>query len=307
VIVVTAAGGQTGTAVIRALRDRGQAARAVVSSCAPRPGLSALGAEVATAGLSDPAAVQPLLEDAEALYLIWPNFVPGEADGARALFAAARRAGVRRVVYHSVLRPQARAMPHHAAKDAAEEALDTSGLAWRVLQPCAYTDNLDDQLPAVTETGRFRSPWGLRQAQSLVDLRDVAEAAAVLLTEDGLDGGTFEAVGPEPLTAPAIAAELGGWLGREVSAVDVVPEGPVPDADRYAERCRRLMFDHYREHGFTGSPRVLEALLGRPARTLAEHLADLGAQPGAGPGAGHGAGHRAAPPVADADGLGQLP
>jgi uncharacterized protein YbjT (DUF2867 family) len=221
--------------------------------------------------------VRTSLEGAEALYLIWPNFVPGEAEGALALFAAAREAGVPRVVYHSVLRPQARAMPHHAAKDAAEEALDTSGLSWRVLQPCAYADNLDPQLPAVAATGRFRSPWGLRTAQSLVDLRDVAEAAAVLLTGDGLDGGTFEAVGPQPLTAPDIAAELGSWLGREVSAVDVVPDGPVPPESRYAERCRRLMFDHYREHGFTGSPRVLEALLGRPPRTLAEHLADSGA------------------------------
>jgi hypothetical protein len=34
------------------------------------------------------------------------------------------------------------------------------------------------------------------------------------------------------------------------------------------------MFDHYRAHGFTGSPRVMEALLGRPARTYAEHLRD---------------------------------
>jgi hypothetical protein len=35
------------------------------------------------------------------------------------------------------------------------------------------------------------------------------------------------------------------------------------------------MFDHYRAHGFTGSPRVLEALLGRPARTFADHVAAL--------------------------------
>jgi hypothetical protein len=35
------------------------------------------------------------------------------------------------------------------------------------------------------------------------------------------------------------------------------------------------MFDHYRAHGFTGSPRVLAALLGRRPRTLAEHLGDL--------------------------------
>ena len=119
-------------------------------------------------------------------------------------------------------------MPHHAAKDRVEEALDASGLRWRVLQPCAYADNLDGQLPEVAATGDFRSPWGLAQAQSLVDLRDVADAAAVLLTEDGLDGGTFEAVGPEPLTAPRLAELMAARLDREVRAVDAVPDGPVP-------------------------------------------------------------------------------
>jgi nucleoside-diphosphate-sugar epimerase len=141
-----------------------------------------------------------------------------------------------------------------------------------VLQPCAYADNLHGQFEDVAATGIFRSPWGLTRAQSLVDLRDVADAAAVLLTEEGLDGGTFEAVGPEPLSAPRIAELLGEWLGREVRAVDAVPDGPVPE--EYAARCSRLMFDHYRAHGFTGSPRVLEGLLGRPPRTLAAHLGD---------------------------------
>jgi uncharacterized protein YbjT (DUF2867 family) len=273
VIVVTAGAGRTGVAVSRALAERGRAVRALVASPRPRPELAELGTQVCTADLRRADDVQPLLAGAEALYLVWPNFAPGEAAGAAALFAAARRAGVPRVVYHSVLRPQARAMPHHAAKDAAEQALDASGLAWRVLQPCAYADNLDGQLADVAATGRFVSPWGLRRAQSFVDLGDVAEAAAVLLTEDGLDGGTFEAAGPEPLTAPAVAERIGAWLGREVRAEDAPPEGPVPPPERYAERCARLMFDHYRAHGFTGSPRVLEALLGRPATTLAEHLA----------------------------------
>jgi len=273
VIVVTAGGGRTGVAVARALRERGRAVRVVVGRPGPRPELESLGAEVRTADLRAADQVRALLPGAEALYVVWPNFAPGEAAGAAALFAAAREAGVPRVVYHSVLRPQARSMPHHAAKDAAEEALDASGLAWRVLQPCAYAANLDGQLAAAAATGRLRAPWGLRRAQSLVDLRDLAEAAAVLLTEDGLDGGTFEAVGPEPLTAPAIAALLSAWLGREVRAEDDPPSGPVPPPERYAEHCLRLMFDHYRAHGFTGSPRVLEALLGRPAHTFAEHLA----------------------------------
>jgi uncharacterized protein YbjT (DUF2867 family) len=271
-IVVTAAGGRTGAAVVRALWSRGNRVRALVGHGRPRPELTALSADVVAADLTDAAAVEPLLEGADALYLIWPNFDPDETAGAAALLAAARRAGVGRVVYHSVLRPQARSMPHHAAKDRVEELLDASDLRWRVLQPCAYADNFDGQLAEVAANGLLRSPWGLEQAQSLVDLRDVADAATVLLTEDGLDGGTFEAVGPEPLTAPGISELMAARLGRDVQAVDVVPDGPVPPPEQYAARCLRLMFDHYRAHGLTGSPRVLEALLGRPARTFAEHL-----------------------------------
>jgi len=274
VIVVTAAGGPTGLAVVRALRDRGEAVRAVVNRRGPRRELTDLGAEVVVAELPQPMAWSKVLADADALHLIWPSFDPEEAEGAPALFAEARRARVGRVVYHSVLRPQLRSLPHHAAKDRAEEALDASGLrSWRVLQPCAYADNLDGQLESVQLSGVLRSFSGLRTAQSLVDLRDVAAAAAVLLCEDGLDGGTFEAAGPEALTAPDIAERIAAWLGEEVVADDVIPAGEVPSG--YAARCRRTMFDHYRAHGFVGSPRVLTDLLGRPPRTLAEHLADL--------------------------------
>ena len=272
-IVVTAAGGPTGTAVVRAVCERGLPVRAVVAGRRPRPELQELGAEVVPAELTRPEPWRDLLADADAMYLIWPNFDPAEAEGARALFAQARRAGLPRLVYHSVLRPQARAMPHHAGKDRAEEALDVSGVPWRVLQPCAYADNFDAVLAEVRQRGVLRSRWGLRQGQSLVDLRDVAEAAAVLLTEDGLDGGTFEAVGPEPLTAPRLAELMGERLGREVRAEDVVPAGDPPTS--YAERCLQTMFDHYRAYGFAGSPRVLSALLGRPPRTFAEHLADV--------------------------------
>ena len=273
-IVVTAAGGRTGLAVVGALRARGHAVRALVSSPRAAAALAALGAEVVQADLADVDALPSRLAGAQAVHLIWPNFDPREGPGAAAFLAAARRAGVGRLVYHSVLHPQVRAMPHHAAKERVEEAVVAAGVPWRVLRPCAYADNLDAGLSGVAATGRFASPWGLARGQSLVDLRDVAEVAAVLLTADGLDGGTFEVAGPEPLTAPAIARLLARRLDREVTAVDVVPDGPVPPASEYAAHCRRLMFDWYREHGFTGTPWALEALLGRPARTLAEHLAD---------------------------------
>ncbi|MFQ1003728.1 SDR family oxidoreductase [Modestobacter sp. SSW1-42] len=273
-IVVTAAGGRTGLAVVAALRARGHSVRALVSSPRASAALEALGVEVVEADLTDAGSLPSRLAGARAVHLIWPNFDAHEQRGAVAFLAAARRAGVGRLVYHSVLHPQVRAMPHHAAKDRVEEAVVAGGVPWRVLRPCAYADNLDAGLSDVAATGRFVSAWGLTRGQSLVDLRDVAEVAAVLLTEDGLDGGTVEVAGPEPLTAPAIARLLAGRLDREVTAVDAVPDGPVPPVTAYAAHCRRLMFDWYRQHGFTGSPWALEALLGRPARTLAEHLAD---------------------------------
>ncbi len=270
-IAVTGAGGATAAAVLRALRARGRPTRAVVRTSRPVPGAG----EVVTADLRDPTALPGVLEGAAAVYVVWPNFDPDEATAVPRLVAAARAAGVPRVVYHSVLRPQARAMPHHAAKDRVEEHLDRSGVAWRVLQPCAYASNLDGAVRAALADGVLRSAWGLDRPQSFVDLRDVGEAAAVLLTEDGLDGGSFEAAGPEPLPARDVAARVAALTGREVRAVDVPPAGPVPPPDDWPAHCLRSMLDHYRAHGFAGSPRVLEALLGRPARTVDASFREL--------------------------------
>ena len=50
-IVVTAAGGQTGAAVVRALWSRGERVRALVGSSQPRPELTALSAEVVATDL----------------------------------------------------------------------------------------------------------------------------------------------------------------------------------------------------------------------------------------------------------------
>ena len=268
--MVTAAGGTTGLAVTGALRARGLRVRALVGSGRAHPALEARGAEVVECDLG--GDVTAALAGADAVYVIWPNFDERERTGAPRLFRAAAAAGVQRVVYHSVLRPQLRVMPHHAAKDAAEEQLDATGTAWRVLQPCAYMDNLDAAVREALDTGELRSAWGLTQPQSLVDVRDVAECAAVLLTEEELDSGTFEVAGPEPLTAVDVAERVAEAGGRAVVAVDAPAS---PDVDTYGGRCLRTMFDWYREHGFAGSPRVATALLDRRPRSYADHLADI--------------------------------
>ena len=63
----------------------------------------------------------------------------------------------------------------------------------------------------------FRNPYPVETRLSLVDLDDVAEAAALVLTQDGHSGATYELVGTEPLSQTEVAAAIGAVLGRERS------------------------------------------------------------------------------------------
>ena len=272
-ILVTAAGGQTGLAVTGALRRRGLAVRGLVRGAGAVGELTAAGAEVVVGSLRDDEATAAALQGCAAVYLIWPNFDADEFEGATRLARRAREAGAARLVYHSVLRPHLESMPHHWQKLRVEEFLDTLDLDHRTVQPCAYLDNIGRQVEAARSTGRFVSPWGLDARLSYVDLRDVADVAARLLTTDGLDGGTFELCGPRPLAARDIADALGRHLGRPVEAVDAPPAPGA--ADDYAARCLNLMSGYYRDLGFAGPSLVLESLLGRAPRTLADYVGTL--------------------------------
>jgi uncharacterized protein YbjT (DUF2867 family) len=109
----------------------------------------------------------------------------------------------------------------------------------------------------------------------MVDLEDVAAAAARVLAEPGHDGSIYELGGPEVMNQDETAAVLAERTGRDVVA-------RVIDRDRWAFRARNAgltpyavaallaMFEHYERHGFHGSPRVLESVLGRPATRLSE-------------------------------------
>lgn len=275
-ILVTAAGGMTGLAVTGALGRRSLPVRAFVQGRRAAAQLAALGAEVVLGSLHDDEATAAALRGCTAVYLIWPNFDADEFAGATRLAQRAQEAGVTRLVYHSVLRPQLERMPHHWQKLRVEEFLDTLDLDRRTVQPCAYLDNLGRQFDTVQATGSFTSPWGVEARLSYVDLRDVADAATALLVTDGLDGGAFELCGPEALDARDIARALGRRLGRRVQAVDVPP---VVEAD-YAGRCLELMSDYYRRFGFAGSGLVLEALLGRAPRALDDYVMTLATRAG---------------------------
>jgi uncharacterized protein YbjT (DUF2867 family) len=277
-ILVTGAAGKTGRAVIQALSDRGEAVRALAHRPEQAPSLKANGAEqVAVGDMRLQATMDQATQGARAVYHICPNVSPLELPIAQAAIVAARAAGVEHFVFHSVLHPQTEAMPHHWQKLRVEECLFESGLPCTILQPTAYMQNILAYWDQILAQGVYPVPYAAQTRLSLVDLKDVAQVAAAVLTEPGHAGATYELVGTGPLTQAEVAQVLSQQLGRAVRVQSVPVETWEQQArgagmGDYQVQALVKMFRYYENYGFWGNPRVLGGLLRRSPTTLAEFV-----------------------------------
>lgn len=216
-ISVTGSAGKTGRAVISALVAREARVRALVHCEERTAGMGALGAtEVVVADLTDAESLERALAESAVVYHICPNMRPDEVEIGERVIDMCKRVGVERFVYHSVLHPQIEAMPHHWNKLRVEEKLIQSGLAFTILQPAAYMQNLKAQWGSVLEHGLLEVPYAESTRVGMVDLNDVAEVAAQVLVEDGHDGAIYELCGSEVMDQREIAGVLCKTLGRLV-------------------------------------------------------------------------------------------
>jgi uncharacterized protein YbjT (DUF2867 family) len=274
-ILVTGAAGKTGQAIIRALITKGQAVRALVHHPHQKAFVKDLGAREAVVG---DMRTQTIMDEAargmRAIYHICPNVSPDELPIGRAAIAAARKAGVERFVYHSVLHPQTEAMPHHWKKLRVEEQIFESGLPYTILQPTAYMQNVLAQWEQIVSEGVYHVPYAVETRLGMVDLGDVAAAAAIVLTEPGHTGATYELAGGEALSQEEVAASLSQQLSRKVIAqaipLSVWEQGArAAGLGEYQVKTLLSMFRYYDRHGFWGNPQVLSWLLHRPPTTFA--------------------------------------
>jgi uncharacterized protein YbjT (DUF2867 family) len=192
-------------------------------------------------------------------------------------------AGVQQVVYHSVLHPQTQSMPHHWNKLLVEERIFASGLPFTILQPTAYMQNLLAYWQTIRSSGRYTVPYPASTALSLVDLRDVAEAAARVLTEPGHIGAIYELVGTLPLTQAEVAARFSAHLGHAVTASEMEigeweRQARAQGLREYAIQTLIKMFRYYAAYGLVGNSNVLTWLLGRAPASLDDFIRETMAE-----------------------------
>ncbi|MCP3729998.1 NmrA family NAD(P)-binding protein [Sphingomonas sp. MG17] len=270
-ILVTSANGNQGKRLIPKLLAAGHRVRACVRSDASARSLSELGVqEVLTGDLADPEFIAQAIHGVAGLYHIGPTLHRDERAIGFAMVDAARSAGVRHFVFSSVLHAITTDLIQHEIKRDIEEHLLSSGLEFTILQPANYM--LPHRLKPVFEEGVFRLSWALDRYQSMVDLEDVTDVAALVLTHPADHAAaTYELAAPGRFTAHDIGRVLSGVLGREIAVERIDPAAFIrarlgdldPEELAHQLRMSGAISARYSAHDFLGNPNVLTWLLGR--------------------------------------------
>lgn len=274
-IAVTGGTGITGRYVIRSLIDVGLPVRALVHSEKSADRLPPGVAEHIVGDMLVPTDVRRVVSGVDAVVHIGPAMHPREIAMGETVIDAAAEAGVAHFVLMSVTHPQLEPLLNHQSKLAAERRLLMSRLPFTILQPMHYMQDVD--VGSVVADGAYRQPYSLDVPLSFVDLADVGEVAAMVLSDLAPHQlATYELCGTDTLTGREVAAEISSVAGREITA-ELVDPGQVlaglAGAPDYTRDGFRRLFAHYDSYGLTGNANVLRWLLGREPTTFADYVA----------------------------------
>ncbi|HET8727791.1 MAG TPA: NmrA/HSCARG family protein [Alphaproteobacteria bacterium] len=278
-ILVVGATGRFAGLVVPELARRGANVRALVRDEAKIAVARDRGArEVAVGDLRDIPSLEAAADGADGVFHIGPAFLPDEAELGVRMVDVAKRAGVRRFVFSSVIQQTNTALGNHASKIPVEEALFNSGMQYTILHPANFFQNIGGAWSMVLETGTFAEPFPTDSRIARVDYRDVAEVAAIALTEDRLAYGSFELCAGMP-DRKEIAAIMSAVLERPIKAAELTfgewaAKAALPYGGEQLKSLARV-HAHYARHGSGGNSLTLRAILGREPRSLRRYIEEL--------------------------------
>jgi uncharacterized protein YbjT (DUF2867 family) len=283
-ILVTGATGRIGRHVVDQLVKRGANVRALTRD-ASKANFPA-GVEVAQGDLLDIDSLRAAFDGVSTLFLL--NAVTGdEFTQAIITLNIARKAGVERVVYLSVIHADRFVnVPHFAVKSGAERMLAQMGFSATILRPSYFIDNELMIKDVILNHGVYPMPIGSKGI-AMVDARDIAEVAAIELIRraqapDKLPLETINLVGPDTLTGAGVAAIWSDVLGRPVAYGGDDPSGFEQNMAGFMPKWMayemRLMAERFVSDGMipdAGDVERLIKILGRPLHAYRDFASEI--------------------------------
>lgn len=268
-IAITGATGQLGRLAIAALKARGLAPIALARD----PARAAdLGVETRAFDYAAVDSLAPALAGVETLVLISSSDFNDRVGQHRSVIAAAKTAGVKRILYTSVLRADTSPMALAADHKATEEAVRASGLTFTILRNGWYTENHTGSLGGAIAAGALIGSAGEGRF-STAPRADYAEAIAVTASGAGHDNAIYELAGDGSHSYAELAAEVSRLTGKTIPYNDLpasayagilqsfgLPEGFAHVlADSDVQASHGALFD---------DSRTLSRLIGRPTTPM---------------------------------------
>ncbi|HKK41621.1 MAG TPA: SDR family oxidoreductase [Bacteroidales bacterium] len=270
-IGITGATGHLGNLVIGKLKERVPVSDIVALTRSPQKAAN-LGVETREFDYDKPGNLPAALSGIDSLLLISASEVGKRERQHTNVIEAAKKAGVKWIVYTSLLRADSSSLSLASEHYATEEKLKKSGIAYTILRNGWYTENYTGSVPNAVKGGAFIGSAGDGKIASATR-DDYAEAAAVVLTGRGHEGKIYELAGDDAYTLSDLAAEISRQTGKDIPYKNL-PENEYASAlksfgipDGYAtaiagwdiSTSKGALFDNKHQ---------LSALIGRPTTSL---------------------------------------
>src|SRR5712691_5493145 len=223
-ILVTGATGLNGKELLRVLSASGVAVRALVRNPAKVEAIAALpNVEIVQGDMAHPETLAAGLRGVDRAMLI-SSSDPMMLDVQTNFIDAAKQAGVKHVVKLSGIMPELDSAFRFARMHGEiEKRLEASGMAFTHLRAGEFMPAYFRQVPSIVAKGAMFLPMENAKIAS-IDVGDIAEVAATVLTSSGHEGKIYPLTGPEALTMAEVAEKLSTATGKSIRYVNVPPE-----------------------------------------------------------------------------------
>jgi NAD(P)H dehydrogenase (quinone) len=273
-LALTGATGQLGRLAITALKARGHAPVALVRDPAKA---ADLGTEARAFDYKNSATLAPALAGVTTLVLVSSNDFDDRVGQHRNVIAAAKAAGVGRILYTSLLRADTSPMLLAADHKATEEAIRASGLGFTILRNGWYTENHTGSLAGAIAAGALIGSAGEGRF-SAAARADYAEAIAATAAGQGHEGKTYELAGDTGYSYTDLAAEVSRQTSKVIPYNDLPPAtyAGILQSFGLPEGFAHVLADSDVQAGqgaLFDDSRTLSRLIGRPTTPMADTVA----------------------------------